>query len=95
MAMSAQDGVFSFASRLVEGPRVEFIVGPFTGFVGVLEALDSRGRIRVLLDLMGRSSLVQSSVKDVAPAAEGTPAGRHEQDAGGKRQRGPHTAALN
>lgn len=68
MSRTGQDGVFSFAAQLSAGSRVEFLSGPFAGFVGVLETLDSRGRIRVLLELMGRSSTITGTVADVAPA---------------------------
>lgn len=70
VSRSGEDGVFSFASQLSAGTRVEFLNGPFAGFIGVLEALDSRGRIRVLLELMGRSSTIQSTVADIAPAPD-------------------------
>jgi transcriptional antiterminator RfaH len=37
------------------GQAVRVCEGPFMDFVGTLERLDSSGRVRVLLDLLGRS----------------------------------------
>lgn len=68
MKMSDGDGVFSFASRFSLGDRVQFLSGPFSGFVGSLETLDPQGRIVVLLDLLGRQSRVRAAVTEIAPA---------------------------
>lgn len=68
--MTSEDGIFSFTSRLAAGGRVRFLKGPFTGFVGTLERLDSQGRIRVLLDLLGRQAVVKSNASEVAPVSD-------------------------
>lgn len=65
--MTSGEGLFSFTSRLTAGDQVKFLKGPFAGFIGTLEQLDSHGRIRVLLDLLGRQSVVKSTVSEVAP----------------------------
>lgn len=67
--MTGEDGIFSFTSRLAVGAPVKFLKGPFAGFVGTLEQLGSQGRIRVLLDLLGRQSVVMSTASEVAPAS--------------------------
>jgi transcriptional antiterminator RfaH len=50
------DGVFSAPPPAVaEGDDVEIVAGPFAGIVARLVTLTDTGRIRVLLDLLGRS----------------------------------------
>ncbi|WP_159726023.1 transcription termination/antitermination protein NusG [Methylosinus sp. Ce-a6] len=48
-----EQGVLRFGDKLREGQTVRVTVGPFAGAVGCLERLDSKGRVRVLLDMMG------------------------------------------
>jgi transcription elongation factor/antiterminator RfaH len=52
------DGVLDWAPILKVGQRVQVMDGPFTEFVGTLERLDASGRVRVLLNLLGRSVVV-------------------------------------
>src|SRR6478736_1402816 len=42
-----------FNSGLVPGQSVRILSGPFVDAVGTLERLDERGRVQVLLDMMG------------------------------------------
>jgi transcriptional antiterminator RfaH len=41
------------------GRRVRMLAGPFSDLVGTLDCLDARGRVRVLLELMGRETHVR------------------------------------
>lgn len=48
-----QSGIVRFDRDLREGQSVRVTTGPFTGALGYLERLDPKGRVRVLLDIMG------------------------------------------
>jgi len=49
------DGVVDWAPTFKIGQAVRIADGPFAEIVGILEHLDAVGRVRVLLDLLGRS----------------------------------------
>jgi transcriptional antiterminator RfaH len=53
-AQSDIDGVIDWAPSFRIGQMIQVMEGPFTDFIGRLERLDSAGRVRVLLDLLGR-----------------------------------------
>ena len=63
------DGAINWAPSLRLGQRVQISDGPFTDFVGTLEQLDASGRVRVLLDLLGRSVSVALPSEALIPAA--------------------------
>jgi transcription elongation factor/antiterminator RfaH len=52
--MSA-DGATAWTPPFKIGQAVRIVDGPFVEFLGTLEYLDATGRVRVLLDLLGRS----------------------------------------
>lgn len=62
------DGVMDWTATLKEGEAVKVTDGPFADLVGTLERLDASGRVRVLLDLLGRSVSVMMSGEVIAPA---------------------------
>ena len=43
----------TFNGGLMLGQTVRIIAGPFAGGLGVLQRLDARGRVRLLLEIMG------------------------------------------
>ena len=47
---------------------MKVIAGPFANLIGSLEKLDERGRVRVLLELMGATIPVALPAHLVAPA---------------------------
>jgi transcriptional antiterminator RfaH len=49
------DGSVHFDYALHQGQRVRVAAGPFADLVGRLERLDDRGRVSVLLELLGGS----------------------------------------
>jgi transcription antitermination factor NusG len=51
-AATDADGLFSLEAGLVPGTMVRIRQGPLAGTLGVLQSLDSRGRVEVLLELM-------------------------------------------
>jgi transcription antitermination factor NusG len=53
LACADDDGLFRFDGDLREGQSVRVISGPFAAAIGSLARLDSNGRVRVLLDIMG------------------------------------------
>jgi transcriptional antiterminator RfaH len=62
-------GVLNWAPSFKIGQSVHIADGPFEGLVGTLERLDATGRVRVLLDLLGRSVLVTLDLQGLVPAA--------------------------
>ena len=63
------DGTLDWAPRFKIGQSVRIAEGPFADLVGTLEALDAAGRVRVLLDLLGRSVSVALRCEALAAAA--------------------------
>ena len=49
-----EDGVMHCQSDLQPGQRVQIVQGAFTEFVGHLDQMDAAGRVRVLLEMLGR-----------------------------------------
>jgi transcription elongation factor/antiterminator RfaH len=62
-------GVMEWTPSFRIGQAVEVADGPFEGLVGTLERLDAAGRVRVLLDLLGRFVSVGLDLQALAPAA--------------------------
>ncbi len=63
-----QDGTINFIPNLKPGDRIEFACGPFARQIGELLALDERGRVSVLLEMLGSHIPVKASVTDILPA---------------------------
>ena len=63
------DGVFEWTEALKIGQSVRISSGPFADLVGTLERLDDDGRVRVLLDILGRSVSVALRCEALMPAA--------------------------
>ncbi len=68
LAMLDGDAVMRFDDGLRVGHRVEVIAGPFAQAVGELQRLDSAGRVRVLLQIMGGQVLVLVERSALRPA---------------------------
>ena len=51
-----EDGVMHYEADFEPGQRVQIVHGAFTELVGRLDHLDEAGRVRVLLDMLGRST---------------------------------------
>ncbi len=62
------EGNVNFNFDLREGQSVKVTAGPFANLIGSLEKLDERGRVRVLLELMGATVSVALPANLVAPA---------------------------
>lgn len=63
------DGTIDLTPRLHIGQSVRIAQGPFTDLVGTLGQLDSAGRVRVLLHLLGRSVSVALNGEALLPTA--------------------------
>lgn len=59
----------SSTALLKVGQAVWIADGPFAGIVGVLQQLDEKGRVNVLLELLGRSVSVSLDSEDLAAVA--------------------------
>jgi len=63
------NGVMAASSdELSPGEEVRVTAGPFAEFVGKLESLDGAGRVRVLLEILGRRTCVALSRNQVIAA---------------------------
>jgi transcriptional antiterminator RfaH len=67
--MVGETGAMNWMPKLKPGDQVRIEDGPFAALVGTLERLDPSGRVRVLLDLLGREVSVTLSGEAVTPAA--------------------------
>jgi transcriptional antiterminator RfaH len=63
------DGVIDWTPAFKIGQSVRIADGPFAELIGTLEHLDAAGRVRVLLDLLGRSVSVALSGAALIAAA--------------------------
>lgn len=65
------DGI---VTRLVDQPKagqaVRILSGPFAESLGEIEALDDRGRVNVLLDILGQRTSVRMTIESLAPVRE-------------------------
>jgi transcription antitermination factor NusG len=69
IAASDRSGLFNLDRGLEIGQRVRILSGPFTQALGRLDQLDGRGRVRVLLEIMGGQVAVLLHRSTLAPVA--------------------------
>jgi transcriptional antiterminator RfaH len=69
LARMRDDGTIDWSPTLKIGGAVRIAGGPFAEFLGTLEYFDAAGRVRVLLDLLGRSVSVALRCEALLPAA--------------------------
>jgi transcription elongation factor/antiterminator RfaH len=60
-------GILQLASKLQVGGQVRVMAGPFAEQLAILEELDDSGRVRVLLDILGRRVAISTSANNVLP----------------------------
>jgi transcriptional antiterminator RfaH len=63
-------GVLLHHGQLRLGQSVRLLTGPFSDFIGELDALSDSGRVRVLLEIMGRKVSTVLLRDHVAPASD-------------------------
>lgn len=69
MAMADDAGMLSLDRSLRPGQTVRIATGPFAGLIGELAALDEKGRVKVLLDIIGKQVTVATFGAALVPAA--------------------------
>jgi transcription elongation factor/antiterminator RfaH len=60
-------GILQLGQQLKVGAPVRLMAGPFVDQLAILDRLDDCGRVRVLLDLMGRQVSISAHCNDVLP----------------------------
>jgi len=60
-------GAVDFASSLTPGQEVRFLDGPFAEQIGRITRLDERGRVAVLLEIMGGERAVTAHASSLLP----------------------------
>jgi transcription antitermination factor NusG len=60
-------GILHLDERLKIGSRVRLLAGPFAEELATLEHLDELGRVRVLVEIMGRQVSVSTVARDLHP----------------------------
>ena len=68
LARVTPSGATDWSQWLRVGQPVRVVDGPFSNMMGTLENLDAAGRVRVLLELLGRPVSVALAGENVAPA---------------------------
>lgn len=61
-------GVVSLVPTLRPGERVRLVTGPLAGQIGELLTLDDGGRVKVLLDILGKQTTVRADRAGLVPA---------------------------
>ncbi|AZO32326.1 transcriptional activator RfaH [Mesorhizobium sp. M1B.F.Ca.ET.045.04.1.1] len=67
-ARAGVDDIIDFSVGLQPGDRVELIGGPFARQIGALASLDEKGRVTVLLELLGGCVPVSTTAQNLLPA---------------------------
>ena len=60
-------GILDFVEKFRVGGSVRLLAGPFADQLAVLEQLDDSGRVRVLLDILGRQVLLTTEARYAMP----------------------------
>src|SRR5262249_23732251 len=69
--ISAADarGILQRSAKLRIGGPVRLMAGPFAEHLAILEDLDDCGRVRVLLDILGRQVTIRTAASNLLPAS--------------------------
>jgi transcriptional antiterminator RfaH len=60
-------GILQLDTRLQIGQFVRMMAGPFAEQVAIIDQLDDNGRVRVLLEVMGRPVSISTAEQNVMP----------------------------
>ena len=60
-------GILQFEDKLLIGGPVRLMAGPFAEQLAILDHLDDSGRVRVLLDILGRQVAISTDANNVLP----------------------------
>ena len=61
------NSVIDWSMQLKAGENVRILSGPFANVIGKLETLDSRGRVAVLLEIMGATVRITTEQSNLLP----------------------------
>jgi transcriptional antiterminator RfaH len=67
LASADARGILHLADLLKIGSPVRMLAGPFAEQLATLEHLDDVGRVRVLVDMLGRQVSISTAAKDLFP----------------------------
>jgi transcription antitermination factor NusG len=67
MATADARGILQLGDKLQVGGPVRLMAGPFAEQLAVLDDLDDAGRVRVLLDILGRQVVISTAANSVLP----------------------------
>jgi len=73
IASSSPAGEVLFRPDIAPGDSVRLIAGPFAGQLGILQRLDSAGRVQVLLEIMGSYIPTKLHARSLVPVQSGAP----------------------
>jgi transcriptional antiterminator RfaH len=62
-------GILLFGQNLKIGGSVRLMAGPFADHIAILDQLDDAGRVRVLLDILGRQVPTSTYATEIMPIA--------------------------
>jgi transcriptional antiterminator RfaH len=71
--MADADGILQFSQQLKVGSPVRLLAGPFADHLAILDRLDDAGRVRVLLDILGRQVRISTDSNNLLPLANARP----------------------
>lgn len=60
-------GILQFGDKLQIGAAVRLMAGPFAEQLAILDHLDDTGRVRVLLDILGRQVAISTRANNLVP----------------------------
>lgn len=60
-------GILQFGDKLQVGAAVRLMAGPFAEQLAILDHLDDTGRVRVLLDILGRQVAISTRANNLVP----------------------------
>jgi transcription elongation factor/antiterminator RfaH len=69
VASSDARGILQLGPTLRVGGPVRLMAGPFAEHLAILDQLDESGRVRVLLDILGRQVTISTRTNNVIPIA--------------------------
>lgn len=69
IASADERGILQFEQKLKVGGVVRLLAGPFAEQIAILDRLDDAGRVRVLLDMLGRQVAVSTNMNNLLPLA--------------------------
>jgi transcription elongation factor/antiterminator RfaH len=60
-----EKGVLQFEEPLKQGDKVRLVRGAFAQQLGVLQSLDEKGRVKLLIDMLGGKILINANAEDL------------------------------